>query len=46
VIETYEWLLSEEDIRVKMGEKARQRVLREHTHVHMAKKLLDITKKL
>jgi spore maturation protein CgeB len=43
-IETYEWLLPEEDIRVKMGEKARQRVLREHTHIHMAKKLLDIIK--
>jgi len=43
-IETYEWLLPEEDVRVKMGEKARQRVLREHTHIHMAKKLLDIIK--
>ena len=41
-IETYEWLVLEEDLRVKMGEKARQRVLTEHTHIHMAKKLLDI----
>jgi spore maturation protein CgeB len=45
-IETYKWLLLEEGVRVKMGEKARQRVLREHTHVHMAKKLLDIIKNL
>jgi len=45
-IETYKWLLLEEDVRVKMGEKARQRVLREHTHIHMAKRLLDITKTL
>jgi len=44
-IKTYEWLLSEEDTRLKMSEKARQRVLREHTHKHMAKRLLDITKK-
>ncbi|MCW4015248.1 MAG: glycosyltransferase [Candidatus Bathyarchaeota archaeon] len=44
-IETYNWLLPAEDIRFKMSEKARQRVLKEHTHKHMAKKLLDVTKK-
>jgi spore maturation protein CgeB len=41
-VKKYEWLLLEDDVRVKMGEKARQRVLREHTHMHMAKKLIDI----
>jgi len=44
-VEMYTWLLSAENIRLKMSEKARQRVLKEHTHRHMAKKLLDITKK-
>ncbi|TRZ51237.1 MAG: hypothetical protein D4S01_05210 [Dehalococcoidia bacterium] len=44
-IEIYNWLLSAEDIRLKMSEKARQRVLNEHTHRHMARRLLDVTKK-
>ena len=44
-VEMYNWLLPAEDIRFKMSEKARQRVLNEHTHRHMAKRLLDITKK-
>lgn len=45
-VETYKWLLQDAEVRVKMGEKVRQRVLREHTHVHMAKHLVDIIKKL
>ena len=44
-VEMYNWLLPAEDVRFKMSEKARQRVLDEHTHRHMAKKLLNITKK-
>jgi spore maturation protein CgeB len=44
-VEMYNWLLPDEDIRFKIGEKARQRVLKEHTHRHMAKKLLEIAKK-
>lgn len=45
-IEAYEWLLSAEDVRLRVGEKARQRVLKEHTHLHMAKKLYDVIQKL
>jgi len=41
-IETYRWLLSSKETRTRMGIKARQRVLREHTHLHMARKFLDI----
>lgn len=44
-IGTYKWLLAEEDTRLRMGEKARQRVLKEHTHIHMAKKFLEITER-
>jgi len=44
-IEMYNWLLSDKDVRYKMSENARQRVLKEHTHRHMAKRLIDITQK-
>lgn len=44
-IEMYKWLLPQEDVRLRLSEKARQRVLNEHTHRDMAKKFLDITKK-
>lgn len=45
-IEVYKWLISEEDVRLKMGERARQRVLREHTHIHMARKIFDVMESL
>ena len=44
--EIYDWLLSEEDIREKTAEKARERVLKEHTFKHRAEKLLNIIKNL
>jgi glycosyltransferase involved in cell wall biosynthesis len=41
-IETYKWLLDDEESRIKMGELARQRVLKEHTIRHRVKKLIHI----
>jgi len=45
-IETYKWLISSEDERVKIGKAARQRILKEHTYWHRAKASLDIFRKL
>ena len=46
ILETYEELLSNEDARLRLGLFARDRVLKEHTHVHMATKVLNILKEL
>lgn len=43
--ETYDWLLSDPDARNRMGEAARRRVLREHTHRHRAQQILEILRK-
>jgi spore maturation protein CgeB len=40
VVVTYRWLLSDDDQRRKMGQRARQRVLREHTYRHRASSLV------
>lgn len=45
-IDTYKWLLSSKEDRNKIGKAARQRILREHTYLHRAQKLLDIFKNL
>lgn len=45
-IETYRSLLSSNEKRHEMGQKARKRVLAEHTHLHMAKKMLKIIESL
>lgn len=45
VRELYDWLLSDADARVRMGEAARQRVLKEHTYQHRTKEFLEVLKK-
>lgn len=45
-VETYEWLLSSEEERLKIGERARQRILKEHTYRHRAKTVLEMVKKV
>ncbi len=46
VTETYQWLLSDDEARKRMGEAARQRVLRDHTVRERVKLLLDFINKL
>lgn len=46
ILGTYEELLSNEDARLRLGLNARNRVLKEHTHVHMATKVLNTLKAL
>ncbi len=41
-IETYKRLLNDEPEREKMGKRARERVLREHTFKHRASQLIDV----
>lgn len=43
-VETYEWLLSSDEERLKIGERARQRILKEHTYRHRAKTIIDVCK--
>lgn len=45
-IETYKWLLEDEEERKKLGRRARERILKEHTFHHRAKKLTSILKKI
>lgn len=42
--ELYNWLLSDEEARLRLSSGARQRFLREHTHRHRAQELLNILK--
>lgn len=42
----YQWLLSDDETRIKAANSARKRVLKEHTYKHRAEQLLDIIKKL
>lgn len=44
-IELYTWLLEDEEVRLKVGKQARERVLREHTFRHRAKEIIDLIKK-
>jgi len=41
-IDTYQGLLEDEEARRKFGRLARERVCKEHTHIHRAKELLQI----
>jgi len=43
-IEIYKWLLSNDRERKKIGQKARERVLKEHTYQHRSKELIKIIK--
>jgi spore maturation protein CgeB len=45
-IELYKWLLDDEQARAEAGEKARQRILSEHTFKHRANKLLQVVHSL
>jgi len=46
ILEIYKWLLSTPDERKKIGRRARQRLLREHTYRNRAKQLIGIIKSL
>lgn len=45
-IENYKWLLDDEEEREKMGKRARERILNEHTFQHRAKELVRVIKGL
>lgn len=45
-IETYKMLLSSEELRLKTGEAARKRVLREHTAQHRARQIANLLEKI
>lgn len=45
-IETYEWLFKNSAERRKLGQQARERVLREHTYQHRARELVRILKNI
>jgi len=44
--ELYKWILSDEDERICVGTKARERVLKEHTFRHRAQQLLNVMEEL
>jgi len=44
-IELYQWLISSEEVRHKIGSNARQKVLQKHTYKHRANELLRIIQK-
>ncbi|RXG33525.1 glycosyltransferase [Methanohalophilus sp. WG1-DM] len=43
-IKTYEWLLSDEEEMLKIGERARERILKDHTYRHRAELIIDVAK--
>ena len=43
-METYKWLLDDEEEREKTGKRARERILKEHTFQHRAKELVKVIK--
>ena len=45
-IETYNYLMNNAEIRLKMGTAARNRVLKEHTSSHRAKQIIEIIKNI
>jgi spore maturation protein CgeB len=45
-IEVYKWLLTDEATRLKIGQAARRRILKEHTFGHRAQQLLYIISKI
>lgn len=42
IMEIYDWLLSDHDEREKIGERAQERLLKEHTYVHRAKTFIRL----
>jgi spore maturation protein CgeB len=42
IVGTYRWLLSHDEQRLRMGQRAHERILREHTYQHRADQLLRI----
>lgn len=44
--EKYSQLLADEDMRIKLGNAARQRLIQDHTHKHRAKEIMQILKSL
>lgn len=40
-VETYEWLLSSDEDRERIGALARERILKEHTYKHRAERVID-----
>ena len=45
-VEAYKWLLDSDDERAQMGERARQRVLAEHTYRHRAQTIVGMVKNI
>lgn len=45
-VEAYEWLLESGDERLQMGERARQRILKDHTYRNRAQTVVDMVKKV
>ena len=45
-VEAYEWLLESEDERLQMGERARQRILKDHTYRNRAQTVVEMVKKV
>ena len=45
-VETYEWLLDSEDERLQMGERARQRILKDHTYRNRAQTVVEMVRKV
>ena len=45
-VETYEWLLESDDERLEMGERARQRILKDHTYRNRAETVVEMVKKV
>lgn len=41
-IETYKWLLTDDTEREKIGKRARERILKEHTFRHRAQKIINV----
>lgn len=44
-VELYVWLLDDDDLRQEVGMRARERLLKEHTHQHMAGAILDVMRR-
>ena len=45
-VEAYEWLLGSDDERLQMGERARQRILKDHTYRNRAQTVVEMVKKV
>jgi spore maturation protein CgeB len=45
-VETYEWLLSDEEEMLNIGKKAREKILKDHTYRHRAETVVEMAKKV